>query len=236
MDLSVREVARLISVSERTVYRWAKQGVIPAHRLHDQYLFNRVELQEWAASQGRRVSPKLFAVEGATEGPPSLAEALDRGGIHYGLSGDTKDAVLRNLSRLPGVPAGVDRDLLYQLLLGRETLASTAIGDGLAVPHARDPLVLRVAGPTVLLAFLSQPVDFGALDGEPVRVVFTLFAPSVRDHLRTLSRLTFALHDPELRRLLRETAAATAILARVRLLDAARVSGPFPAVSESPTP
>lgn len=233
MDLSVREVARLISVSERTVYRWAKQGTIPAHRLHDQYLFNRVELQEWAASQGRRVSPKLFAVEGAVDEPPSLGEALGRGGIHYGLGGERKDEVLRNLSRLPGVPAGVDHELLYQLLLGRETLASTGIGDGIAVPHARDPVVLRVEGPTVLLAFLSQPVDFGALDGEPVRVVFTLFAPSVRDHLRTLSRLSFALHDPELRRLLRTTADAGAILARVRLLDAARVSGPFPAVQDS---
>jgi len=230
LDLSVREVARLIGVSERTVNRWAKQGSIPAHRFQDQYRFNRVELQEWAASRGRRVSPKLFASEEAAESPPSLAAALERGGVRYGVAGATKTEVLRSLSRSPGVPPGVDRELLYQLLLGRETLASTAIGDGIAVPHARDPLVLRVEGPTVLLGFLAQPVDFGAPDGAPVRVVFTLFAPSIRDHLRTLSRLTFALHDPELRRLLREAAGAEAILARIRLLDAARVSGPFPAV------
>ncbi len=230
MELSVREVSRLMSVSERTVYRWAKQGSIPAHRFHDQYRFNRVELQEWAASQGRRVSPKLFASDDAPDAPPSLAAALERGGVHYGVAGATKAEVLRSLSRSPGVPSGVDRDLLYQLLLGRETLASTAIGDGIALPHARDPLVLRVEGPVVLLGFLARPVDFGALDGEPVRAVFTLFAPSIRDHLRTLSRLTFALHDPELRRLLRETAGAEPILSRVRLLDQARVSGPFPAV------
>ncbi len=236
MDLSVREVSRLLSVSERTVYRWARQGTIPAHRLHDQYRFNRVELQEWAASQGRRVSPKLFAPDGAPETPPSLATALERGGVHAAVAGQTKAEVLRSLSRLPGVPAAVDRDLLYQLLLGRESLASTAIGDGIAVPHARDPLVLQVEGPTVLLGFLAQPVDFGALDGEPVRVVFTVFAPSIREHLRTISRLAFALHDPELRRLLRERAAAEPILARVRQLDAARVSGPVPAVPESAAP
>lgn len=233
MDLSVREVSRLLSVSERTVYRWAKQGTIPAHRLHDQYLFNRVELQEWAASQGRRVSPKLFASNGAQEAPPSLAAALERGGVHAAVAGQTKAEVLRAVSRLPGVPAAVDRDLLYQLLLGRESLASTAIGDGIAVPHARDPLVLQVEGPIVLLGFLQQPVDFGALDGEPVRVVFTVFAPTIREHLRTISRLAFALHDAELRRLLREQAAAEPILARVRQLDAARVSGPVPAMPES---
>jgi PTS system nitrogen regulatory IIA component len=232
LDLSVREVSRLLSVSERTVYRWAKQGTIPAHRLHDQYLFNRVELQEWAASQGRRVSPKLFASEGAPEALPSLAAALERGGVHAGVAGRTKAEVLWSLSRLPGVPAAVNRDLLYQLLLGRESLASTAVGDGIAVPHARDPLILQVEGPTVLLGFLVQPVDFGALDGEPVRVVFTVFAPSIREHLRTISRLSFALHDPELRRLLRGPTTAEPILARVRLLDAARVSGPVAAVPE----
>lgn len=225
MDLSVREVARLLSVSERTVYRWAERGSIPAHRLHDQYHFNRVELQEWAASQKRRVAPGLFTDGDAPEPPPSLAAALERGGVHYGVAGSTRAEVLHALSRLPGIPAGVDRDLLYQLLLGRETLASTGIGEGIAVPHARDPLVLRVAGPTVLLGFLAQPVDFGALDGVPVRVVFTLLAPSIREHLRTLSRLAFALHDPVLRRLLAEQAGAAAILVQLRALDASGARG-----------
>ncbi len=231
MDLSVRDVARLLSVSERTVSRWARQGTIPAHSFHDQYRFNRVELQEWAASQGRRVSPKLFS-GGAPEPPPALALALERGGIHHGVAGRTKADVLRALSRLPGVPGAVDRDLLYQLLLGRESLASTAIGGGIAVPHARDPLVLQVEGPAVLLGFLREPVDFGALDGEPVRVVFTLFTPSIREHLRTISRLMFSLHDAELRRLLQRQAPAELILARVRQLDRARVSGPVPAPAE----
>jgi PTS system nitrogen regulatory IIA component len=225
LDLSVREVARLLSVSERTVYRWAEQGTIPAHRLHDQYHFNRVELQEWATSQRRRVAPALFSEEEVPGPAPSLAAALGRGGVHHAVAGATKAEVLLSLSRLPGVPGGVDRDLLYQLLLSRETLASTGIGDGIAVPHARDPLVLRVEGPTVLLGFLAQPVDFGALDGEAVRIVFTLFAPSIRDHLQTLSRLSFALHDPALRQLLRDEAGADAILARVRELDALRTSG-----------
>ncbi len=232
MDLSVRDVARLISVSERTVYRWAKQGYIPAHKLHDQYRFNRVELLEWAAAHGHRISRTVATGDAPPGAAPGLAEALERGGIHYGIAGASREDVLRNLSRAPGVPAGVDRELLFQLLLGRETLASTAVGGGIALPHARDPLVLRVEGPTVLLGFLAQPVDFGAPDGEPVRALFTLFTPSIRDHLQVLSRLTFALHDAELKRLVQQQAPADKILARVRTLDAVRVSGPYRAIPE----
>jgi len=233
LDLSVREVARLLSVSERTVHRWAEQGTIPAHRLHEQYRFNRVELQEWAATQRRRVAPGLFAPDDAPGLPPSLAAALERGGVHHGVAGSTKEEVLHSLSRLPGVPSGVDPDLLYQLLLSRETLASTGIGEGIAVPHARDPLVLRVEGPSVLLGFLAQPVDFGAVDGEPVCVVFTLFTPSIRDHLRVLSRLSFALHDPALRQLLRDRAGADAIVARLHALDGVGAPGGASAAVDS---
>lgn len=232
MDLSVREVAKLISVSERTVYRWARQGSIPAHKLHDQYRFNRVELLEWAAAHGHKVSRALATGEPPATAAPSLAEALGRGGVHHGVPGATREDVLRNLSRLPGVPEGVDRELLYQLLLGRETLASTGVGGGIALPHARDPLVLRVEGPTVLLGFLAEPVDFGAPDGKPVRALFTLFTPSIQDHLRVLSRLTFALHDAELKRLVQAQAPAGQVLARLRALDAVRVSGPHRAITE----
>lgn len=231
MDLSVRDVARLISVSERTVYRWARQGSIPAHKLHDQYRFNRVELLEWAAAHGHQIS-RTVAGEAPAGASPGVAEALERGGIHHNIAGATRDAVLKSLSRSAGVPPGVDRDLLYQLLLGRETLASTGVGGGIALPHARDPLVLRVEGPTVLLGFLAQPVDFGAPDGEPVRALFTLFTPTIQDHLRILSRLSFALHDPELRKLVQAQAPAERILERVRTLDAVRVSGPWRAVPE----
>ncbi len=232
MDLSVRDVAKLISVSERTVYRWARQGSIPAHKLHDQYRFNRVELLEWAAANGHQISRTIAGEPKA--GPfPSLTEALERGGIHHRIAGTTRDEVLKNLSRSAGVPAGVDRDLLYQLLLGRETLASTGVGGGIALPHARDPLVLRVEGPVVLLGFLAHPVDFAAPDGEPVRALFTLFTPTIQDHLRILSRLTFALHDAELRKLVQAQATAEPILTRVRTLDAVRVSGPYRAITDS---
>lgn len=219
MDLRVRDVARLLNVSEQTVYRWARKGSLPAHRVHDQYLFNRVELQEWAALHKHRVSTELFTPDGSAEPLPGLQAALERGGIVHDLPGERREEVLAAVAQLPGIPASVNRQLLYQLLLAREALASTSVGDGIAIPHPRDPVVVHVDEPLVFLCFLRHTVDFGAMDGRPVEVLFLLLTPSVRDHLRMLSRLAAALHDEPLKQLLHAAAPRGAILDRVAALE-----------------
>ena len=76
--LTVREAASLLNVSEKSVYRWIKQGVLPAYRINDQYRINRAELLEWATAQKIHVSPEIFAEpESEAEPPPALEEALD---------------------------------------------------------------------------------------------------------------------------------------------------------------
>ncbi len=217
MKLRLPEVARLLQESEETVSRWVREGVLPAHQIQEQYWFDRVDLQEWADARQHRVSPELFENGAAS---PRLHPALARGGVCYGVPGARREDVLAAVAALPGIPATVDRSLLLQLLLSREHLASTGLGDGIAVPHPRDPLVLGVTAPVVVLCFLEHPVDFHAVDGKPIRVLFTLLSPTVRSHLQVLSRLAFALHDRPLRALLDQLAPAEAILERVRVLEA----------------
>jgi len=219
MDLSVREVARLLGVTEKTVHRWLREKAIPAHRLHDQSRFNRVEIQEWAAARGLRMAPDLAGVGGAPGAPLSLREAIERGGIHLRVPGATADEVLEAVTKLPGIPDGVDRSLLRELLVGREALTSTGIGGGFAIPHPRDPLVMQVRQPIVLACFLEHPVDFHAIDEAPVRVLFTLLSPSIRAHLQILARLTYALHDTALLKLLQKPAAPEAILDRLGAIE-----------------
>ena len=219
MELKVRDVARLLNVSEQTVYRWVRSRSLPSHRVHDQYLFNRVELQEWAALHKHRVSPDLFAPNGSAEELPSLRSAIERGGIFYKVPGQSRDEVLRAVALLPAIPPGVDRELLHQLLVAREALASTSVGDGIAIPHPRDPVVARVDRPVVFLCFLERPVDFRAVDGQPVRVLFLLLSPSVRDHLRMLARLATAVRDASVQELLHGAAPRDRILDRLRAIE-----------------
>jgi PTS system nitrogen regulatory IIA component len=79
--------------------------------------------------------------------------------------------------------------------------------------------VLHVPHPVVTLCFLEAPVDFGALDGQPVQTLFTLISPTVKAHLHLLSRLAFALRDLEFKSLIVRQASRDEILTAVRRIS-----------------
>ncbi|MGC8763024.1 MAG: PTS sugar transporter subunit IIA [Acidobacteriota bacterium] len=222
MNLTVRDISKLLSVSEKTIYRWLKQGSIPAYRIQDQYRFSRGEILEWATARRLPVSPTIFDEnpKEAADPPVSLVGALDAGGIHYRVGGEDKTSVLQNLVGYLPLPEGTDRAFLAQMLIARENLGSTAVGNGVAIPHPRFPVILPPSPDTLSLCFLDHPVDFGALDGRPVKALFVLVSSTVKRHLRLLSRLAFALQDAEVGRCLAQEAGREAILGAFARVDA----------------
>ncbi len=220
MQLTVKDVADLLNISEKTVYRWIDDRRLPGYRLSGQYRFNRAELLEWATANRVNVSPQILAEpEGGTSPLPQLSEALEAGGIFYRLAGRDKTSALRSIVNVLRLPDKVDRDFLLEVLLAREALESTGIGDGVAIPHVRNPIVLHVAKPLVTLCFLEAPVDFTALDGKPVHTLFTLISPTVKAHLHLISRLAFALRDPDFKSLVVRQASQDEILAGARQIS-----------------
>jgi PTS system nitrogen regulatory IIA component len=216
----------LFQVSEKTIYRWITQGILPAYRVNDQYRFNRAEILEWATSRRMNVSAEIFAEPESTAVPlPGLVEALQAGGIFYRLGGHDKESVLRAVVETLRLPEEVDREFLFRVLFAREALESTGIGDGIAIPHVRNPIVLHVSRPAITLCFLEQAVDFGALDGKPVSILFSLISPTVRAHLRLLSRLSFALQDSGFKSAVTRHGSRDEILAEARRVEAALVGG-----------
>jgi len=218
MELSTRDAARLLRVSEAELLRWIRAGELPAHRSRERYWLNESELLEWAAERGVAPDPELGS-RWESAAPTSLSAALEVGGIHHGVPGGTKEAALQAVvERLPLGPDH-DREFVLQVLLAREALGSTGIGDGIAIPHVRNPLVLRLDSTALMLCFLAEPVEYGSLDGRSVDVLFTLVTPSVRAHLHLLSRLSYALRDGGFRQALRAAASAEWILAEVRRIE-----------------
>lgn len=219
MELKVRDVATLLKVSDKTVYRWIRDGAIPAYRVQDQYRINRTELLEWVTAQKIPVSAEIFNEPPHAEESASLSQAIEAGGVFYRVEGTDKPSVLRSVVDTMRLPEGVDREFLYHVLLAREKACSTAVGDGVAIPHPRNPIVLHVTQPSVTVCFLEQPVEFGAMDGQPVRVLFTLVSPTVHAHLQTLSRLAFALQAPGFKAVISAPDTREAILREARRVD-----------------
>lgn len=213
MQLDVKDAASIFNVSENTIYRWIRQRNLPVHRVNDQVRFNRAELLEWATAAKINVSAEFVkAPDPEEEVLPSLDKILKTGGIFYGVKGGDKASVLRSVVDCMGLPPDVDREFLYEVLLARESMGSTAIGDGIAIPHVRNPIVLHVPQPSITLCFLEDPIDFDAPDGLPVSILFTLVSPTVPSHLHLLSKLAFALKDPGFKALVTRQAPPEEIL------------------------
>jgi PTS system nitrogen regulatory IIA component len=209
--LSVREAAEVLGVSQKTVYRWIKEGRVPSHRLGGQHFLERSEVNNLVIRDG--LGPLPDATQEAEDHQDiTLHEMLTRGGVFYRISGATKKDVLKNAL---GMVKGVDESVsipLFQMFLAREELASTGIGDHIAIPHARGSLVGYISQPILSLSFLENPIDYGALDSKPVYALFLLISPNVRTHLRVLARLSFCLHAPEFKRTILEQASRDTIL------------------------
>lgn len=222
MQLSVKDTAKILNVSEKTIYRWIKQQIVPVYRINEQYRFNRSELLDWATSRRIQISPEIFQETEQSKIPlPSLSDALKAGGISYRLGGKDKSSVLRSIVDLLNLPEEVDREFLYQVLMARETLGSTGIGDGIAIPHVRNPVVLHVSKPSITLCFLDHPIDFRAIDGQPVSILFTLISPTVRAHLHILSRLGFVLQNQEFKTALKRQASREELMEALSRAEAA---------------
>jgi len=214
MMIGLKEVAQLLAVSEKTIYRWIAKKEIPAYKIGEGYRFNRVELLEWATARKIKVSYKIFDEPFETDDElPSLTESLNAGGIHYRIPGSDKESVLRSIVTIMHLPDDVDREFLIGALLARENLGTTAIGGGIAIPHVRNPIIFHVKKPVLALCFLEQAIDFDALDGKAVDTVFTIITHTVRSHLHVLSRLSYALHQPAIRQVIRGASSRQEILA-----------------------
>jgi PTS system nitrogen regulatory IIA component len=142
------------------------------------------------------------------------------------VGGQDKAGVLQSIVDVLNLPEEVDRRFLYQVLMARESLGSTGIGEGIAIPHVRNPVVLHVSKPSIALCFLDHPIDFGAIDGQPVGTLFLLISPTVRTHLHMVSRLSFILQNPGFKATLKRQAS------REELIEAlARAEGMLPALN-----
>lgn len=212
MDLKIKDVADLLSVSETTVRRWLLDGKIPAYKLNRQYRFSKIEIENWMMEQ--KMHPEAAAFQHFSSGEEqiyplkkensqtpgiqqfSLYRAINRGGAHLHVPGKDKETVICNAMEKIAPILRLDPEVLSELLLDREKLMPTAFNHGVAVPHARECLQ-RTPFDLVAVVFPETPVEYGALDENPVDILFFLFATGDKIHLHLLSKLAHLSSNKE---------------------------------------
>jgi PTS system nitrogen regulatory IIA component len=142
----------------------------------------------------------------------TLEGIIDKQSVLANVKARTKKQLLLELAQAMAALVAVDHRVIFETLLKREKLGSTGIGQGIAIPHGKIPTLGRVYG---LFARLAQPVEFEAVDGQPVDLVFVLLAPehAGADHLKALARISRLLRDPAVVEKLRGTESAEGLYA-----------------------
>ena len=235
MQFELRDVARMLKVPETKVYHWINEEHLPVRQVNGKYSFDRSELLEWATMKRLSIPTEAFHDHHSQASEVSLAAALEQGRICRNLAGADKVGILRAVVEAMQLPADFDRAPLLELFLSREQLGSTGVGDGIAIPHPRHPVILPVVRPHVSICFLAKPLEFGSADKKPVDTLFVLISPTIRIHMQMLARISRALADGPVRQLLKSRGGDSEILGAIgRIEDSFDEPAPANGAEHSP--
>lgn len=150
----------------------------------------------------------------------ALTDLLSPEAVLPALKVNGKKQAFQELSAHAARLTGLDERDIFETLLQRERLGSTGIGDGIAIPHGKPAKIDRLFG---LFARLERPIDFEALDGQPVDLIFLLLAPESAgaDHLKALARVARILREPDVLERIRATRDPAALFAILTQAQAA---------------
>ena len=228
MILTLKELADYLRVNERTIMRMLKSGQIQGAKIGGQWRFN-----------GSQIDSLFFPSAGPSSGGVPLS-ALTR--THLGIAVSrvmSSDRVLLDMQAtdVDGALTELTNPVLLNALLldvqdlrvkllAREALLSTGVGNGLAIPHPRDPIPTLRAPAVIILGRSKAGVAFNAVDSQPVHLFFMLCCQNIELHLHLMGQLAQLLRDEELVRNCRECETAEEAMRlvldreRQRFLDA----------------
>jgi PTS system nitrogen regulatory IIA component len=198
--MTLEEIAGYFKVSEKTILRMVQAGELPAFKVSNQWRFLRAAIDQWLSSQMQRTSSEnLAAVVQTDAGLPLLSKLLHPGRVLPDLQPGSKTTVLSALAG-PLITEGIVENTAGYLedLLAREAMLSTAIGNGIAVPHTRTPSASGLRRDAVVLGMCREGLDFAALDGQPTHLFFLIGSTSTETHLRLMARVMLLLRVPDM--------------------------------------
>jgi len=204
--MHLEDFAKHVGMSVREVQRLADRDQLPGHKVAGQWRFNRARVTEWLQQEMPTLGlERLIALERAMSGSKggaadkasmAVTDLIGLEGIDTALPAKTKASVLRELVRLADRTGLLHDDKgLLSAIEQREGLCSTALPNGVAIPHPRQPMPYVSAEPLICVGRLSNGIGFGAPDGELTYLFFLICCHTDRHHLHILARLMRILDE-----------------------------------------
>lgn len=219
MDLTVEDVANLLSVPENFVEGLVDQGKIRSYKINGNLRFDPLEIEDWVMSHELEKSIKDQSQDGSqtSKGTQqfSLYRAIFRGGVHLNIKGRTKEEIILETTQRIAPKLELDANIVSELLLDRERLAPTALSYGIAVPHTRE-IVLPNSHNVIALVYPSLPISYGSLDGKDVHAMFFLFASDNKQHLHLLAKIAHLANDPGMVEFLKTKPSLAELLGKIK--------------------
>ena len=131
-----------------------------------------------------------------------LAQLIHRGGIFKNVEGNTPQEIYAKVSKMIDLQDGMTSATVYNALCDREAVLSTAVGNGIALPHARAPIMRDASEQRICVVYLKNPIDMKAPDEREVFVMFVLLAHNSQIHLKVLSSLAALFRNSQFKKAL----------------------------------
>ena len=202
MELKIKDLVELFQLSEKTIYRWIKEKKIPAYKINHQYRFSKSEINEWILNNKIIVSNKIIDLQTSIQ-PVNLIQLLNRGGIFYNIEGNSIEEIIENTINIIPTPLNIKKKNIIEALLEREKLMSTSIGNGIAIPHPRNPIITDNENSSISICFLKNQINFNAIDDIPVHTIFIIISANPKRHLETLAKISYLCQQEDFRVMLK---------------------------------
>lgn len=205
--MSLEDFAKYIGMDAREVRKLADRGKLPGQKVGGEWRFNRARVTEWLQQEMPSLDDgRLIAIEramgvredgaGWEGGGVAVTELIGLEGIDTALAANTKESVLRELVNLADRTGLLyDAKGLLEALKAREALCSTALPNGVALPHPRQPMPYVSAEPLICVGRLTRGMGFGSSYGGLSRLFFMICCHDDRHHLAVLARLVRILDE-----------------------------------------
>ena len=189
--LTLSEVATYLKIAEKTVHRMVQKDEIPCFKIASQWRFKKGQIDEWI--RGKMKNPSQSANSRLLETSPHkvpLSQLTNQDLALMDIKPGSKREVLAQLVE-PLHAAGLldDIESYIEKLMKREEMITTALAEGIALPHVRNPQENRAPFPAIVLGRCPEGCDYSSLDGKPTHLFFLIFSDNVTVHLRITSRI-----------------------------------------------